>query len=432
MPILEVIGNPKAYGWTASLGGPNFIAALPHSSEQYGINYDSSGNVYTTSYSNSATGVFIQKREPEGAITWQARYVNGGSAYHAQNIVVDSTGNIYVATLNNGFPQLQVVKLTSAGAITWQRELGNSYGSMSKAIKIGPDGNIYIGGTFNNGSGVPFNFVAKYDSTGTLTFHRAGTTNQTGFRDIAIDSGNNILGCGWYQPGSFERATIQKYNSAGTSSTWGFWYGPASGTANYLFNSGIAIDSSDNVYSHGDFNNGSGTTNGVLYKLNSSGTLQWQRFVNYGSQTVARDVASDTSGNTYCLGYNNSGNYALVINKTDTSGNQVFSRSISVSGGYVLGYKIETDGTYLYISGAASVSPNFYGLTIKVPADGTKTGTYTVGPMTITYSSGGASMSTSSIASNSLGLPISTTTMSGTTPTNTMSTTSLVENRANF
>ena len=104
------------------------------------------------------------------------------------------------------------------------------------------------------------------------------------------------------------------------------------GSPGYDRGYGIAVDSSGNVYINGSSDAGStGVETFQLAKYNTSGTIQWQRMLGRTSRPcIGYAVATDSSGNVYVNGsMNNSGLTDIFFGKFPGNG--------SLTGGYNVG-----------------------------------------------------------------------------------------------
>ena len=140
-------------------------------------------------------------------------------------------------------------------------------------------------------------------------------------QDIAIGSDGSIYGSG-------DQGLVYKLNSSGVLQ----WQRKSVTTdqhgnvATPSFR-GLALDSSDNVYVCNRYQQGVSH----LLKFNSSGTYQWIRRLNHpgwpvnGKYAMPQDIAIDSNDNVFLLGYILNGisgpSYRFWIAKYDTSGN---------------------------------------------------------------------------------------------------------------
>ncbi len=125
------------------------------------------------------------------------------------------------------------------------------------------------------------------------------------------------------------------------------------------FINGGWIDASGNVYLAGAYY--SSNYYGWLAKLDTSGTLQWQRSLNGSGQEIWYNAAVDASGNVYVAGYSTSsggsGNADALIAKYNSAGTLLWQRSIGGSGNeYASQMALSPDGSLLVLSGNTSTS----------------------------------------------------------------------------
>ncbi|MCB1189357.1 MAG: SBBP repeat-containing protein [Leptospiraceae bacterium] len=184
-----------------------------------------------------------------------------------------------------------------------------------------------------------------------------GNIYTTGASTVSLD-GNTVTGT--------SDVTIHKYDKKGIRK-WTKLLGVAS-LMSYGY--GITTDSLGNVYVTGftdtggglDGNPTIGAQDGFVAKYNSSGSKKWVKAIGVASAyTTANDVAIDSSGNIYVVGYttgNLDGNTAagtkdLFVMKYDTNGNRKWTKLLGVSGQDTSGNDIAIDSSdNLYVTGA--------------------------------------------------------------------------------
>src|SRR5712692_2053150 len=169
---------------------------------------------------------------------------------------------------------------------------GGSADDYSTCVRLDGIGNIYsVGVTTSFGIAGVNVFFLKYNSNGSLLWQTTwgGLNMEEIDNGCALDSQGNIYAAGWVQPsgGACEpwssngpcQVFIVKVNSSGSLVWQKLWAGNGSNVVR-----GIAVDASENVYVSGYFaavlGSGANQTfedNSFLLKLNSTGSLQWQR-----------------------------------------------------------------------------------------------------------------------------------------------------------
>lgn len=398
-------------GQATAPGESYFIAQGPSNgtSEGKSIARDSLGNIYTVGTLDSGVNVSIAKYDSTGTIVWQYK-IDSGAADAGFGIHIDSSDNIFVvgrtgggAGYNSpGYPsnegagpagRMQVVKFNTSGAVQWQRRITEiTYNNgFSEILNIVSDssGNLYIAGRYNITS-----CVIKLNSSGIVQWFKSGATSI--IASLAIDSSNNLYVIGSKSSPSVSNytASIVKLDSSGSQLWHKTWAG---NTAAGNFAGGITVSSSGYVYVSFSANSAS---DGFLTKLAADGTQVWQRKIASpgGFETSwlpFSTVSVDSSDNVYWImnaEYNYSSsvgfqNQKAIIVKYNSSGTQQWQQHMYVSGTSYpnafdsLSKIIVDNSSSFYVTGKMNNKVAF----AKLPVDGTQTGTYTVGGVSIIY-----------------------------------------------
>ena len=377
---VSAVGETTENYWFAMLSQGSYDSAR-------GGAVDSSGNLYVCGKSDSSG--FVVKYNSSGAVQWK-RTFSSSSTDNSRGLALDSSGNIYVTGFSNsggqGGVETFLIKFNNSGTEQWSRYIGISADDMAMSIAIDSSDNIYIVGT--NELGAPTYTrelsLAKFDSSGNLVWEQELTSsgNHAYGTSVAVDSSDNPVITGYTNAlgqGGFD-IIIAKYNSSGAPQ-WQKSFG-GSGTDEPR---GIATDSSDNIFIGGyTASEGAGAQDALVAKFNSSGDLQWQRILGaYDTDTWG--VTVDDDGNVYGLGYSSRepANTGLVnqfiMAKYNSSGDLQWQRHFGgTAGDYVFGRTASGDGDlYVFGSTGNSVSTGVEdAITLKVPGDGTLTGTH--------------------------------------------------------
>jgi len=226
--------------------------------------------------------------------------------------------------------------------------------------------------------------VMKVNSSGATQWqslmNNPGGLDNTQADCITTDSSNNVYFAGYAYDSGFTML-VGKFDSSGTAQ----WVSRLRSTPSSFYagwGRGVGTDSSGNVYvaSQAVTN----TTN--ICKFNSSGAIQWIRNFGTGSGSFVepRDIAVDSSGNSYTL----IGSGELYIVKYNSSGVIQWQRRLQCSPNTYFqpqGITLNADGTIFYINSRPNGDVN-ENICAKLPVDGSKTGTYTVSAYTYIYS----------------------------------------------
>jgi hypothetical protein len=356
---------------------------------------DSSGNLYVATRDAVNGGYFTAKISPAGDFVWQKSLTNS-TAYDEQayGVGVDSSGNVFMTGATGTPSKFFLAKYNSSGTLQWQRRLEpSSNSSVGNKIVTDSSGNVYVGATFyDSGISQSVASVIKYNTSGTLQWTRyfaeaAGSS----FGGIGIDSSNNL----YISYGSSNYGYVVKYDSSG-SYQWGVR------TDSNFYSTKSTTDTSGNTYMYGT--NYSAYQRPTIMKINSSGVKQWERELSAGTASSADDVAVDGSGNVYFTSYYYTGGSRSnlpVIAKYNTSGTIQWQRSFD-SAQDDKDFKISVSSAgVIYINGTSDAAGSNGNILLKLPTDGSKTGTYTINGNSFSYTASSWTSSTTSIGLSS-------------------------------
>ena len=368
--------------WINTLSGTSTENSL-------GVTATSDGSVYVAGATNSeGAGNYdfsVVKYDSSGTLQWQ-RTIGGSNSDYGLGVAADSSGNIYVTGYQGSYgtrpSQFFLVKYNSSGTLQWQRALVCIDNLHCRSLAVdSSDSNVYLVGyssSTNSTSGSNDIFVCKYSASGDLQWQRllGGSSIEYG-RGIGVDSSNNVyiqyytqsIGQGNYDVG------VAKYNSSGVLQ----WQRILGGTA-FDANGGLGVDSSGNSYICLETTSeGQGGSDFGIAKYNSSGTLQWQRIIGGTGTDSTRSAALDSSGNVYAFGKTSSvgqgGNDFLIV-KYNSSGTLQWQRSLGTTASEIANSIFADGSDNIYLAGYTTINGNADGLIVKLPADGSLTGTY--------------------------------------------------------
>jgi beta-propeller repeat-containing protein len=239
--------------WVARYNGPGNAEDIP-----VAIEFDSSGSVYVTGHSfgsGSGYDYATVKYDSAGQQQWVARYNGpGNGADIATDVAVDGSGNVYVTGGSTGSStgiDIATIKYNSSGQEQWVARYNGPENSVdyAEAIAIDDLNNVYVAGASASALERYDFATVKYDAAGQQAWvaEYSGTgagDNQAD--EIEVDSSGSVYVTGeslGFGTGN-DYATV-KYDSSGQEQWVARYDGPASADD---FASGLAIDSSNNVY----------------------------------------------------------------------------------------------------------------------------------------------------------------------------------------
>lgn len=428
MPLIasRAGGSARGFGWAVSdLGGGSWILNLNADAGSYFISAtsDNSLNSYQTLQRASGGSVpTLIKINPNGTIAWQYSTnatITGGVL---GGIGVDSSGNIYWgAYRNDGGPQESYIfKLNSSGAVTAQRTYnfneGNSF--VGRAIAIKPNGTGIVLATTDGFSAYGPMAIAFDTSLNAGTQFSWSITPQN-YGILILDNNTAITSVGNNMMATNFSSVLWAFDSQ-----FGNYIGP------------VATNANNELYSISTSQTGNGLAIGRITP--STGASVWTNRLTSLADIALGGCAANNSF-VYGLFAADSGNRSIYINKRSTSdGTLQWQRRISISG-TTMGFvdqsqsggqvvSVDADDKFFYVT--LQVANNATkSWTWKLPADGSKTGTYSFGGYSWVYASTSLSNSSSSYSAVTRSTTAATRTRPTGTPTYTFPASSITESK---
>ena len=367
MPILGIfasslpVTNPS---WMAYLGTTvNAVGVGAHTGSLYAVGAD-------------GTKKITAKYDKNGAIVWQRTLDNSAATTldRAQGGTVDSSGNVY----GGGYRCLW--KYNSSGTIQWKKTLiSTTSGNYFQSVIVDSSSNVYTMKQTGTGNTTTFTTL-KLDSTPAITWQRLHTaaTNYSWvvpYQGLAVDSSGNV----YVTVTRFDdlaatnlNVYVIKYNSSGTIQ----WTTLIQSATTLGLTAGIALDSSGNPYVAWGVPNQT-----YLTKLNTSGIHQWTRNL---TTSGLQGIAIDSSDNIYVGGTNTAKAFIAKYNSSGTiQWQRTITATLSGTGKNVSFNALSIDNTNSRIVAAGILDTEFF--TLRIPTDGSKTGTYSLGGYSMVY-----------------------------------------------
>jgi len=314
-----------------------------------GVATDGSGNVFIGGETddgldgNTLSGTldfFVSKYDTLGNKQWTRQLGQALKNTLATGVATDVSGNVFVGGTTDGALPLNfavtfgknssfIAKYNAGGTLTKVDQRAINGDVLGNAIATDSSGNVYATGStkgrLDNSGDIQFGdldfYVLKYDNSLSRDWvHQLGVINKnTTGNAIATDSGGNVYVAGQTN-GDLDDQTlsglgatdffVSKYDSAGTRQ-WTRTLGVA-GVETVA--NGVATDSAKNVfvagYTKGDLDGETltGTQDFFVTKYDTNGNLQWtELFGEALATTVAKGVATDSSGNVFVGGETDEG-----------------------------------------------------------------------------------------------------------------------------
>jgi hypothetical protein len=423
MPILGIIDSSKIktlypaayYAAIATSSGTSFYTYS-------GGNYDASGNYYINGFKDSGgvrygwwakisnTGTLLGSQQYTSPNNNTLMFGNSNSCT-TNNSSADANGNLWIMTVgsnNSNGVTSGIAELNSSGAISSQRitvsanrSAANDYTYPQMMNIDRSNSKIYFGGATPNtsggsgGSGID-GYLVKMGTNYSIDWQVFGfdssvsaSTRAFYFNQVQVDSSQNVYGVmyGQISTGAYMGEMI-KFNSSGTVQ-WQRRFTGNYGSSDVTLIFGTTTNGTE-LYANAGYRNSSGGYDCAIFKFNlSTGALIWKRDlkenVSASSRYVSpREMVIDSLGNVYINAFYGS-TYKSVIAKYNSSGTIQWIRSInsSISSNVAQGLDIDANDI---ITPTAYLGGGTHAQYLKIPNDGSKTGTYNTGGGTVTYS----------------------------------------------
>lgn len=367
------------WGFLSASFQPAYYAAMSvYGGQVKDIAIDSNSDIVISTWGFNDNA--IMKVSKFGEIIWQKEY---NFTRSTNKIAVDSSNNIYV--FSQASPNTNTLtKLDSTGSVVWNKSISATSNALRfNDMVASPSGNVYLAGNYIVSS-VTSGAILKLDSSGASVWQRQVSQFSGGMDGIELDSSENVFVTGT-QAG---KTLLSKFNSSGTVQ----WTRSVeiAGTNNF----GIAVKANaSNVYvaSYAD----SSPAASILTKYNTSGTLQWSRQI-VSSNNDVKGLALDSSENIYLLEQSSDSGSTIewAFSKWNSSGTVQWQRKLGASETDAPGAIAIDDSGDLLVGGGFRLGGSDRQAWVNLPSDGTKTGTFTVGGLSVTYAASSQTTST--------------------------------------
>ncbi len=293
----------------------------------------------TTNLSSvGASNIFLAKLDGDGDLLW-VRPVVCTNTFRVKSLAIDVSGNCWLAgtfstfvdfggiTLS-GYTDAFLAKFDNMGNPVWGRRFGGGSLDEATSVRISPDGNSYVTGSFVGSAtfggtnlvsgGNEDMFLIKLNSAGDVVWAKRGGGLFTDMGNgLAVDAEGGVYVAGQYtRSASFDGVVltnafgitlfIARYTSEGSL----LWIRQA-GTNTATVATAVTVDPARNVYVTGNYGTNSAFGDGILAGTNdcfvtvydSAGTLQWVRSAGGSGFDSGQSVALDQFGGLLVAGH---------------------------------------------------------------------------------------------------------------------------------
>lgn len=270
-----------------------------------GIAVDSSGNVFVAAATDTSgqglVDALLVKYDTNGVLQWQRTYGTTANDYGYQ-VAVSAAGDIflaiatYLSNTGGGSGDISVLKLNSSGVVQWTYSIGGTNIDLPYALKLSSDGSIYVAGvTYSLTSLGQQGFLFKLSSAGAIQWQRSignGALNDLIY-GISVSSAGAVYVCGTHGHSTeSNNSFVARYESTGAL-TWHKSFGSLANEGGM----GVHVNASG-VYMVG-LTSASGTMAIHLTKMDEvQGIVSYNKRI--GTSTGAeqgKGITSDSDGN---------------------------------------------------------------------------------------------------------------------------------------
>lgn len=331
---LTLYAQAPTIQWQKNLGGSEFEYAQE-------IQKTTDGGYIMIGFSNSTDNdvsgnhggedCWVVKLNASGSIEWQ-KSLGGSSDDRGSSIKQTADGGYIIAgstssvdgdvTENKGMNDYWIVKLNSSGNIQWQKTYGSSMEDRGLSVAQTTDGGYIVAGTAgapdedvigNHGNDF---WVLKLDSSGSIQWQKSmGGSGYEYLKTIQQTTNNGYIITGWLGSNDGDVTGghgsddfwVVKLNSSGTIQWKKALGGSGTDTVMNLKQTSdggyIAVGTSNST--DGDVTENHGDNDYWVVKMNSSGSIQWQKSFGTSFEDVAMSVQQTADGGYAIAGYSN-------------------------------------------------------------------------------------------------------------------------------
>ncbi|MDD5223772.1 MAG: MopE-related protein [bacterium] len=305
--------------WAKSFGGPDY-------DEAWSVQQTSDRGYLVAGYTDSSglgsDDVWVMKLYSDGTVAWQKAYGGAGGEW-ADSAQQTSDGGYVVAGATNSFgsgnSDLWVLKLDEDGTVAWQKTYGGTNADETYSIQQTSDGGyIAAGYSYSFGASDGNIWVLKLDADGEVTWQKIyGGTNEdmAYFVQQTSDGGYIVAGYTYSFAASNTAMWVLKLDTDGTV-TWQKTY--EVGDDNWAYS---VQQTSDGGYIVAGYTNNwaMSTADFWVLKLDADGAVVWEKTyggTKYDFAYAVRQTSDGgyvVAGQTYSFGEGNSDVWVLKL-----------------------------------------------------------------------------------------------------------------------
>ena len=235
-------------------------------------------------------------------ISYFIKTIDGANSEILFSVNETSSGDIIAAGYTGSPVEGFIMKLDSSGTILWNKTIGGTGNDSFRSVTETSSGDIIIAGyTTSDGAGEFDGFIVRLDSSGSIIWAKTiGGTNIDSFHSAIETSSREIIAAGYTKSDGAgeEDGFIVKLDSSGTI----LWNKTIGGTGSDRFQSATMTSTGEIIavgYTNSD---GEGLNEGFMVKLTSDGEVIWNKTIGGGGTDYFYSVTESSSGDIIVAG----------------------------------------------------------------------------------------------------------------------------------
>lgn len=415
--VLLGILNSQASGgggyWMATSGSgsaESIYDGFTDGTDFYSIGHTSGGGI-------STQDAIVQKWSATGGLLWSKSYAASGSAYRFSGGTLDSSGNLYLVGFKDSADNV-LVKLNSSGVLQWQRvnNNGSSTADFSEDVVLDASGNIYTTGHVRYGS-TWYPYLIKYDSSGTKQYDYRYSPAGFSYGAIFDHTGNLQLAGNEQGRSDGQIITLQTDGTLVRGREYGGYdyerFEDITADSSYYYTAGVSVQ----------------TNTWWLIMRGNPSDGSWsavRRFRESGYNSEAHSIKVDSNGDLIVGGFWNTAAHGqtLGVAKINPSTNTIVwfriigssSSSYTETGGWV----DVDENDDIFITGNTNAFGTTEAFTVKIPSDGSLTGTYSLNGVDFIYDAESVTQDSFGYENNDSGITVNDDTWTAQSTTETV------------
>ena len=353
----------KFPGVKAAQTNGTFLTTLGGAGDEYGqsVQQTQDGGFIVTGYTNSIgagnNDLFLTKFASNGTVSWTKTL--GGVNRDIGFSVQQTQDGGFIVTGYTGIPgafDVLLAKFFTDGTLSWAKTSGGISDDIGYSVQQTQDGGFIVTGYTGYGAGSNDVLLAKFTSTGTLSWEKTlgGTGSDIGYSvQETQDGGFIVTGSTSSFGAGADDLLLAKFTSTGTLS----WTKTVGGTGS---DAGLSVQQTQDggfIVTGYTYSFGSGVNDFLLAKLTSTGSLSWAKTLGGPGADAGYGVQQTQDGGFivtgWVTGFGNGG-YDVSLAKFNSSGGLSWAKILGGVGDDI-SYSIQKtqDGGFV-VSGATN------------------------------------------------------------------------------